>query len=202
MCATTRPIMSRDLVVDPKTKGVAYGFAFLVKPKGDSTAQVKALLDKSPQGRARSEGLRVPALRSRRSTRTRSWSSSRATPSATMSDSRGFNNTGVNTMVAPNGQFAVNRNLVAESRPMELHCDIHTWMTGYLLVLDHPFFTTTAADGSFEIKDVPAGSQNLIVWQQGRLCQPGLWHGECRSRSRPARRPTSARSRSTPPESK
>ena len=61
---------------------------------------------------------------------------------------------------------------------MELHCDIHSWMTGYLLVLDHPFFTTTATDGSFEIKDVPAGEPEPDrLAEQGRLCQPGLGRG-------------------------
>ena len=85
------------------------------------------------------------------------------------------NNTGVNTMLAPSGQLAMK--LDAEKRPMELHCDIHSWMTGYLLVLEHPFFATTAADGSFEIKDVPAGAQNLIVWHKTGYHNPGFGRG-------------------------
>ena len=33
-----------------------------------------------------------------------------------------------------------------------------------MLIVDHPFFATTATDGSFEIKGVPAGNQNLVLW--------------------------------------
>lgn len=36
-------------------------------------------------------------------------------------------------------------------------CSIHGWMTGNLLALDHPYVAITGADGSFEIKGVPAG---------------------------------------------
>jgi hypothetical protein len=163
VCATSA-INSRDLVVDPKTKGVRYAFAYLVKPKGDSTAQVKALLDKSPQVALDQKTCEFQpyVLALHKDQKLVLKSSDPVSHNVRFS---GFNNTGVNTMVAPNGQFAVNPNLVAESRPMELRCDIHPWMNGWLLVLDHPFVTTTATDGSFEIKDVPAGSQNLILWQ-------------------------------------
>ena len=34
------------------------------------------------------------------------------------------------------------------------------------MVFDHPFFATTDKDGSFEIKGVPAGTQNLVLWQE------------------------------------
>jgi hypothetical protein len=46
------------------------------------------------------------------------------------------------------------------------------------MVFDHPFFTTTGADGAFEIKGVPAGDQNLIVWQEKvGYVTPGLARG-------------------------
>ena len=56
--------------------------------------------------------------------------------------------------------------LVAERRPILVACDIHPWMKAYIMVFDHPFFAVTAEDGSFEIKGVPAGEQNLVVWQE------------------------------------
>ena len=36
-------------MVDPKTKGVAYGFVYLVRPSGSNPAAVKELLAKSPK---------------------------------------------------------------------------------------------------------------------------------------------------------
>ena len=95
----------------------------------------------------------------------------------------GFGNPGINQMIAPKGQLEVK---LVPDRPLELHCDIHTWMKGYLMVFDHPFFTTTAADGAFEISGIPAVDQNLV-----------LWHSTVRSSSRPAR-PAECRSRSLP----
>ena len=174
ICATS-PIKSRELVVDPKTKGVSYGIAYLIRPKGDRTEQVKALLAKSPKVELDQKGCEfqpyVLAFHKDQKLVIKS-----SDPIGHNVRFTGFNNPGVNTMVAANGVFNVPA-LEGEMRPMKLQCDIHNWMTGYLLVLDHPFFATTAADGSFEIKDVPAGSQNLIVWQHTGYANTGLGRG-------------------------
>jgi hypothetical protein len=176
VCAATSPIISRELVVDPKTKGVAYGLVFLSKPKGDRTEQVRKLLEKAPKVVLDQKGCEFQpyVLPFHKDQKLVIKSSDPVGHNVRFT---GFNNTGVNQMVAANGEFEV-KNLVAETRPMELRCDIHTWMKGYLLVLDHPFFATTAADGSFEIKGVPAGDQNLIVWQ-GKIgyVNPGYGRG-------------------------
>jgi hypothetical protein len=49
VCARDKAIPSRELVVDPKTKGIAYGFAYLSKPSGTNPAAVKELLAKRPK---------------------------------------------------------------------------------------------------------------------------------------------------------
>ena len=60
------------------------------------------------------------------------------------------------------------------------------------MVFDHPFFAVTEADGSFEIKGVPAGDPDLIVWQEKvGFVTPGRREGLEPSRSSRARRPTS-----------
>jgi len=40
-------------------------------------------------------------------------------------------------------------------------CDVHPWMRAYIAVFDHPFFTTTKDDGSFEIPNVPPGEYEI-----------------------------------------
>lgn len=54
----------------------------------------------------------------------------------------------------------------AETKPFNIGCDFHTWMKAYHLVLDHPFAAVTKADGSFEIKNLPAGEHKFIVWHE------------------------------------
>ena len=34
------------------------------------------------------------------------------------------------------------------------------------MVFDHPYFAVTDAKGYFEIKNAPAGTQKVVVWQE------------------------------------
>jgi hypothetical protein len=47
-----------------------------------------------------------------------------------------------------------------------VRCDVHAWMSAYIAVFDHPYFAVSAADGSFQIDRVPAGSYTLVAWQE------------------------------------
>ncbi len=76
----------------------------------------------------------------------------------------GFDNAGLNQVLAPNAQLDVK--LVPERVPVRVECNIHPWMHGHVMVFDHPFFAVTGTDGSFELKGVPAGEHNFIVWQE------------------------------------
>jgi hypothetical protein len=50
--------------------------------------------------------------------------------------------------------------------PWEMADDLHVWNRAYWLVLDHPYFAVTDAQGLFEIKDVPVGEQSVIAWHE------------------------------------
>jgi hypothetical protein len=62
-------------------------------------------------------------------------------------------------MVLPGTNFA-------KPETIPLKCDAHPWMAGYVIVTANPYFAVTAADGSFEIKDVPAGNYVVEVWHE------------------------------------
>lgn len=50
--------------------------------------------------------------------------------------------------------------------PVNVKCDFHNWMTAYHLVQNHPFCAVTDANGEFEIKDIPAGKHNFMIWHE------------------------------------
>ena len=54
----------------------------------------------------------------------------------------------------------------AEILPMQVSCSIHPWMRGYLFVRDDPYMVVSAEDGTFEIKNLPAGKHTFRAWQE------------------------------------
>ncbi len=50
---------------------------------------------------------------------------------------------------------------------MEVKCDSHPWMIGYVFITDHPYTALTNEKGEFSISDIPAGSYNVNAWHEG-----------------------------------
>ena len=49
---------------------------------------------------------------------------------------------------------------------IQVMCDVHDWMNGWVVVQDHPYFAVTGDDGRFTITDVPAGSYTVTAWHE------------------------------------
>jgi plastocyanin len=156
------PIFDRGFAVDAKTKGIKHGIAYLVAPKGKNPDAEKALLAKAANVEIDQKNCEfIPYTLAMHKDQTLVFKSS--DPVNHNIRYTGFANGGFNQMLGPNA--SLERKLVAEKRVMPLACDIHPWMKGFVMVLDHPFFAITGEDGSFEIQGVPAGVQNVVVWQ-------------------------------------
>ena len=54
----------------------------------------------------------------------------------------------------------------AETLPLRVDCSIHSWMKAWLIVTDHPYVAVTGEDGSFEIKNLPAGEWKFRFWHE------------------------------------
>ncbi len=50
--------------------------------------------------------------------------------------------------------------------PSPVQCNIHTWMKGYLLAQPDPYMAVSGQDGTFEIKDIPAGTHEFQFWHE------------------------------------
>ncbi len=85
-------------------------------------------------------------------------------------------NTQFNKIVTPNERNGIDLTYgLAEKEPFQVGCDIHSWMTAYHLPLDHSFAAVSAADGTFEIKDLPAGKHEFKVWHEvGKMVEKAL----------------------------
>ena len=63
----------------------------------------------------------------------------------------------------------------AEREPFPVKCDLHSWMSAYHLVLEHPFAAVSDAEGNFKIENLPAGTYQFKVWhERGDGGKPGL----------------------------
>jgi plastocyanin len=45
-------------------------------------------------------------------------------------------------------------------------CDVHPWMNAYVGVVDHPYYAVTADGGTFELKNLPAGTYKVEAWHE------------------------------------
>jgi hypothetical protein len=167
-CMKDGDIYKETFVVNPKNGGVKNVFVWLAPPAGGQLPVHPTLKDVPknvvvidqpccsfvPHAVAIREGQTVEAKNSAQVPHNVRWSG------------HPLKNPGGNIIVPPGGKHEI-KDLKADRLPVEVKCDIHKWMTGYIRVFDHPYFAVTDADGNFEIKNTPAGNWRLIAWQEG-----------------------------------
>jgi predicted secreted protein len=49
---------------------------------------------------------------------------------------------------------------------VKVTCDAHGWMSGWVVVTDHPFVAVTDDKGTFAIKGVPPGNYKVEIWHE------------------------------------
>ena len=57
---------------------------------------------------------------------------------------------------------------------VQIGCNVHPQMSGYVVVLDEPYFAVPNARGVYELTDLPLGSYTIKVWHPdfGSISQP------------------------------
>lgn len=76
-------------------------------------------------------------------------------------------NQGVSNLVDGNDREGkLELTYTTSENPFTVTCDFHSWMKAYHLPLDHPYGAVTDENGNFEIKDVPSGEHEFVVWHE------------------------------------
>lgn len=71
-----------------------------------------------------------------------------------------------------------------ESYPSSAVCSIHPWMKAIVLIRDNPYMAVSAADGTFEIANIPAGKHEFTFWHEGKGNLKSLKVGKSKTSSR------------------
>jgi plastocyanin len=48
----------------------------------------------------------------------------------------------------------------------QIKCDVHPWMSAYIGVFTHPFFSVTSTDGKFTISGLDPGTYEITAWHE------------------------------------
>jgi plastocyanin len=85
---------------------------------------------------------------------------------------------GINPLL-PSDSAAEYKFSKAQIVPTPVTCNIHPWMKGYIVARDNPYVAVSKADGTFELKDLPAGELEFQAWQEksGYLATPNWTKG-------------------------
>jgi hypothetical protein len=160
-CAKDNPIMSERLVVDAATKGVKNVLVYLPRPTAVNEDAKKAasgatvMFDQQkcvfePHVLGVMAGVPVELKSSDPLNHNVNCKLKNSTFNQTLGGGGTFK------FVPP----------AAERSPGNVVCDIHPWMSAWWMVVDHPYIAVTDAKGNFEIKNAPAGTQKVVVWQE------------------------------------
>jgi hypothetical protein len=165
-CLSRGPIPSEEWVINKDSKGVRWVVVWLapenadqklpVHPNLQAVPKAEVLVDQpcckfEPHVVALRQGQVVAVKNSAPITHNVNWA--------------GIRNRGDNKILAPGAEVKID-DLKASPFPVQVQCNIHPWMKGWVRIFDHPYFAITDENGRFELKNAPAGKYRLVVWHE------------------------------------
>lgn len=66
----------------------------------------------------------------------------------------------------PQAGMSTERSFSGQEVMVPVKCNIHSWMTAYIGVVDHPYYAVTGDDGSFRIENIPPGDYVVETWHE------------------------------------
>lgn len=160
-------IVDQSLIVNPENNGIKNVFIYMHRARNiapdlaDAPAEPAVLDQQYCTFIPHAQVIRViqggPSLKVKSNDPTRHNTHTRPSP----------RNPEFNQILVPNERTGVDVTINRpENRPFHVQCDIHPWMSAWILPLDHPYGVVTDENGNFEISELPAGTQELLVWHE------------------------------------
>jgi len=60
----------------------------------------------------------------------------------------------------------VSRKPLVAAGVVKIRCEVHPWMSAYIIVTEHPYHAISDIYGEYELSDVPPGVYQLKVWHE------------------------------------
>lgn len=76
-----------------------------------------------------------------------------------------FGDRGINPIVAVNKTIE-HRLTKSQTIPIQVVCNLHPWMKGYVLPRDNPYVAVTGKDGVFKLDKLPVGELEFQAWHE------------------------------------
>jgi hypothetical protein len=70
------------------------------------------------------------------------------------------------TLAQPGFRRVFEKRIEEPEMPIRIRCDVHSWMTAWWVVQDHPYYALTKDDGVFAIENIPPGTYTLEAWHE------------------------------------
>ena len=166
-------LRKEEIVVDPATKGVANVIVWLYRSRSDAAPPVHESYAKTEKAEVNLDSTHCridPHVSLLRTTQTLVLRNT--DPIADGLKITSLKNKPLNVMIPIRGELLYSFRK-PERLPVSVSCPVHGWESGWLLVQEHPYMAVSAADGKFEIKNLPAGEWTFQFWheQSGYLRQ-------------------------------
>ncbi|MDA7978610.1 MAG: hypothetical protein MPJ50_07550 [Pirellulales bacterium] len=168
-------LRDESLVVDPDSMGLANVFIFLRTPRGFSEPHPSyspdtdvTMSNKGCRFEPHVLGVWLP-----QTLRVTNDDPVAHNANCTPAGDSGFNE----MLQASGGELKASFGLDKTSG-VAVTCTVHTWMRGWVIPRDNPYFATTDAEGNFRIENVPAGIKlEFQVWHErsGPLNADATW---------------------------
>lgn len=159
-------VVEEDLVVNAENRGIANVVAYLYLGRGEDAPKAHSSYNETADGEVVLDNNHCrfePHVAMLRTSQTLVLSNSDDVGHNCKIDS--IMNPAINFTIPAKGK--INHQFPdVERLPVGVSCSIHPWMSGWLVIKDHPYMAVSDADGKLVIKNLPVGKWTIQFWQE------------------------------------